>query len=73
MDILKDKAALITGAARGIGREIALVFAQYGSDVACVDLDLDGAEETSGRIREMGRKSSSFKCDISNLDRKSVV
>ncbi len=67
MDILKGRTALITGAARGIGREIALVFAKYGADAACVDLDLDGAEETSRRIREMGRESSSFKCDISNF------
>jgi len=67
MDILKDKVALITGAARGIGREIALTFAQCGADIACVDLDLEGAEETSRMVKDIGSNSSGFKCDISNF------
>ena len=36
---LKGKVAMVTGAAQGIGREIALGFAQYGADIAAVDLN----------------------------------
>ena len=36
---LKGKVALVTGAAQGIGREIALGFAQYGADIVAVDLN----------------------------------
>ena len=36
---LKGKVAIVTGAAQGIGREIALGFAQYGADIVAVDLN----------------------------------
>jgi 3-hydroxybutyrate dehydrogenase len=44
---LTGKAALVSGAAGGIGRAIATAFAQAGSAVACCDIDLAGAEETA--------------------------
>lgn len=47
---LKDKVALVTGAAQGIGKAIALLFAQEGAKLGVADLNLAGAEETSREI-----------------------
>jgi 3-hydroxybutyrate dehydrogenase len=51
---LKDKSAIITGAASGIGKEIALVFAREGAKVAIADLNKDAAEATANEIRASG-------------------
>ena len=44
---LKDKAAIITGAASGIGKEIAIIFAREGAKVAIADLDQKAADASS--------------------------
>ena len=44
---LQGKAAIVTGAGRGICRAIALAFAKAGARVACVDLDAKNVEETA--------------------------
>ena len=51
---LKDKSAIITGAASGIGKDIALVYAREGAKVAIADLNLDAANATAGEIRASG-------------------
>lgn len=57
-DSLQGKTALVTGAAKGIGRGIALELARRGCDVAINDFkDDDGAEETARLVREIGRKA----------------
>jgi glucose 1-dehydrogenase len=55
--VLKGKAAIVTGASRGIGRAIAVALAEAGADVAlnCLQPD-DEAEETARLVRETGRK-----------------
>jgi len=66
--LLKDKTALITGAARGIGRAIALRFAAEGADVAFTDLRLD--ENTDSLVKEisaMGRKVKAYASDASDF------
>ncbi len=65
MDILKNRLAIVTGSARGIGKEIALVFARQGYDVACIDLDAKGVLQTQEEVKKEGRKSLSFVCDVS--------
>jgi len=61
---LKDKVALITGAGRGIGREIALSFAQEGADIVIWDVNLADAEKTSEEIGSLGRKSLAQLVDV---------
>ncbi len=71
---LEGKTALVTGAGQGLGGAIAEGFAQFGADVAVVDINPTTAEEVSEAIRGMGRKSISIKCDVSNEEQvKSTV
>ena len=47
---LDDRFAVVTGAASGIGREIALTFARAGARVACLDIDVAACGRTAGEI-----------------------
>ena len=60
---LARKCAVVTGAGNGIGRAIALAFAEAGADVACVDLDKAAAEATATKI---GSKAFAVACDVSS-------
>lgn len=62
---LSGRTALVTGAARGLGRAIALGLATHGADVAVADWNGDGASETATEIRNLGKRSASFACDVS--------
>jgi NAD(P)-dependent dehydrogenase (short-subunit alcohol dehydrogenase family) len=63
---LKGKTALITGAASGIGRETAQLFARQGADVVAADRNLAPAEETAAEIRKSGRKAIAHQVEISD-------
>jgi 3-oxoacyl-[acyl-carrier protein] reductase len=63
---LEDKSAVITGAARGLGREYALRFAREGAKIAAVDLQEDGAEETAKLVREAGSKAIAIRADVTS-------
>jgi 3-oxoacyl-[acyl-carrier protein] reductase len=64
---LEGKAALVTGASRGIGREIALELARQGANVA---VNFSGSEakanEVVDEIKALGREAFAVKCDVSN-------
>jgi NAD(P)-dependent dehydrogenase (short-subunit alcohol dehydrogenase family) len=64
MPSLKDKVALITGAASGIGRESALLFAQQGASVVCVDIQSEGAEHTARDIKQAGGSAVAWRADV---------
>lgn len=70
MSSLEGKIAIITGSARGIGREIALEFARRGSDivVSAIEADIKGIQETAAAIRQMGRKTLEFVTDVTKPD-----
>jgi len=66
---VKDKVLVITGAANGIGREAALLFAQHGAKVVIGDLDLVGAGKVAAEIAQLGAGQATFiKCDVTNWD-----
>ncbi len=61
---LKDRIALVTGSAQGIGRQIALAFAKEGADVVISDINLQKAEETSREVEAQSRKSLAIQLDV---------
>lgn len=63
---LKDKSAIITGAASGIGKNIALVFAREGAKVAIADLNNDAAEATAKEIRANGGQAMGVAMDVTD-------
>ncbi|HSG78847.1 MAG TPA: SDR family oxidoreductase [Acidimicrobiia bacterium] len=66
VDRLDGKAAIVTGAASGIGEASALMYASEGASVMCVDLNGDGAAETARTITEAGGKAISAAADLSS-------
>ena len=64
---LQGKVAIITGAARGIGRETALLFAAEGAKVVICDL-LDEGEEVAEEIRSRGGEAIFYKLDVTDRE-----
>jgi 3-oxoacyl-[acyl-carrier protein] reductase len=64
---LANKVALVTGGARGIGREIALLFAREGVDIVIGDVNLQEAEKTCSDIEALGRKAFSVELDVTSF------
>lgn len=62
---LKDRVALVTGAASGIGRATATLFGQEGAKVMCADLDGEGAERVAKQIANSGGEAASTQADVS--------
>ncbi len=63
---LAGRLSVVTGAARGIGRAIAETLARDGAEVAVLDVDRAGAEETARLVRAAGRQSTAFALDVSS-------
>jgi NAD(P)-dependent dehydrogenase (short-subunit alcohol dehydrogenase family) len=62
---LKDKVALVTGAASGIGRATAELFGQEGAKVMCSDVNAEGAEKVARQIGDGGGEACSVQADVS--------
>jgi len=63
---LKDKCAIVTGAASGIGREIATTFAREGAKVAIADMNKAAADATASEIRAAGGSAISVAMDVTD-------
>ena len=68
MRTLEGKVAIVTGAGRNIGEEIAKLFAAEGAAVAIVDLDQGRGEHVANAIRASGGQAESFVTDVSKGD-----
>ena len=65
--LLEKKVSIITGGARGIGKAIAMLFAEEGSNIVIADIDIDNAKKTSMEIEKNTKsKSLAIKVDVSN-------
>ncbi len=65
---LDGKIALVTGAAQGIGRGIALRLAKDGADIALVDLNTDKLQDVKNEIEALGRRATLCAADVSDRD-----
>ena len=63
---LKDKVAIVTGAASGIGREIAVIFAREGARIAIADLNQQAADATAREIDPHGQRAIGVAMDVSD-------
>jgi 7-alpha-hydroxysteroid dehydrogenase len=65
---LTDKAAIVTGAGRGIGAATSLALAEAGADVVIAARTKEQLEEVAGGIEERGRRAAVIPCDLSDTD-----
>ncbi len=68
MTRLKDKVAIVTGAAQGIGLAIAERLASEGAQVALADIQLEAAEQSAARICATGARAIAVRLDVSKLE-----
>jgi NAD(P)-dependent dehydrogenase (short-subunit alcohol dehydrogenase family) len=66
--LLKNRVAIVTGGAKGIGRAIALRFAAEGCDVAVNARHIEGTRKVAAEIKALGRQSLAIKADVSRAD-----
>jgi len=68
MDLgLKDKVALITGAAQGIGKAISMKLAQNGVNIAVCDIDENLAGQTAEELKKIGSQAEAYRLDVSQI------
>src|SRR5262252_4640237 len=65
---LQDKVAVITGAASGIGKEIAITFAREGAKIVIADLNQKAADATAAELDPAGRRALGVAMDVANED-----
>ena len=64
MGKLTGRVAVVTGGATGIGRAIAMLYAEEGCDLALIDRNGEGAEKVAAAIRQLGRRAIAVKADV---------
>ncbi|MDQ4481080.1 3-oxoacyl-ACP reductase FabG [Bacillus cereus] len=66
MEFLNGKTAVVTGAAQGIGKEIARVYAKLGAKVLISDVNEEKLQKTTREFLDEGYEVSLYRCDVSN-------
>ena len=66
--LLADRVAIITGGAKGMGRGIALKFAEEGCSVAVADISMKEADDTIAEVSKRGREGLSIQCDVTKAE-----
>ncbi|MBN9560916.1 MAG: SDR family oxidoreductase [Alphaproteobacteria bacterium] len=67
-DYFRGKTVIITGAASGIGRATALIFAREGANVVSADIDTEGARRTGEQVTQLGAKSLVVPTDVTSRE-----
>jgi 3-hydroxybutyrate dehydrogenase len=70
---LKGKAAFITGAASGIGKEIAFAFAREGAKIAIADLNREAAKSTAAELNKAGAEAIGVAVDVTNEEQVEIA
>jgi NAD(P)-dependent dehydrogenase (short-subunit alcohol dehydrogenase family) len=65
---LTGRVAMVSGAARGMGRAMAMAFAEAGADLMLVDLNGEGVQQTARVIEALGRRAVPVICDVSDIE-----
>ena len=68
MMLLEGRTAVITGAAQGIGREIARLFGEHGANVVIGDVNAGAAADAAGRLGEAGVQAIGVRCDVTDQE-----
>src|SRR5436190_8451116 len=63
---LTGRVALVSGAAQGMGRTMAIALAQHGADLLLADLNEEAAAKTVAEIKALGRKAVAVRCNVSD-------
>lgn len=70
---LEGKVALVTGAAQGIGKSVALALAKQGATMVISDVNLEKAEAAAGEMREAGKRALAVACNVGSADEVNVL
>jgi len=65
---LAGSTAVVTGAARGLGRAAAVGLAAFGADVAAIDLSAEGCAACVAEIESLGRQAAAYACDVADYE-----